>query len=185
MPTPKDLTGQRFGRLVVVSLYSKTQWRERPIRNRQWLCQCDCGNQTIVDRTALGAGTTKSCGCLKLEGKHGQTTNGRTTGTYRSWLSMIQRCTNPNYPRWKDYGGRGIQVCERWFTAANFIADMGPRPDGWSIERINNDGNYEPKNCKWIPRPDQAKNRRPAPPFTAEHKANISAAAKRRHLPRP
>ena len=94
--------------------------------------------------------------------KHGYATNKHRSPTYRSWACMKQRCSNPDHPRYKDWGGRGISFCERWFTFENFLADMGARPEGTSLDRWpNNDGNYEPGNCRWATVDEQAETRRP------------------------
>lgn len=151
----KDKSGNRYGKLTVIG---------NPKRNHDTtylLCKCDCGTEKYIRAENLGR-TTNSCGCIRSQimhdrqFKHGQD----GTPTYRCWVSMRFRCSNPNHHRWKDYGGRGIRVCERWESFENFYADMGNRPDGYSIERINVNGNYEPSNCKWIPLADQSKNRR-------------------------
>ena len=164
MPAYLDITGQRFGRLVAL----RDAGRKRNSNKRStvvWLCRCDCGKEVITTGVLLRAGETKSCGCLKRinSGRrtHGMSSYGTTrTPEYVTWGMMRKRCNNKNDARYNDYGGRGITVCERWNSFENFLADMGPRPKGFSIERVNVDGNYEPSNCKWIPWRDQSKNRR-------------------------
>jgi hypothetical protein len=163
--TFRDLTGQRFGRLVA-------QESVRRVNGRLgWLCLCDCGNQHTVDQAwSLTSGNTRSCGCLKENcgsrgtRRHKAERHGLTgTSEYNSWVGMVQRCTDPNFKRYADYGGRGIKVCDRWrnsFTA--FLADMGLKPEpkrNYSVERDDNDGNYEPTNCYWATRSEQQKNR--------------------------
>lgn len=156
MPAFKDITGQRFGRLVAISLHNRAQ--RNPKQQTHWLCRCDCGNEVAVSAGHLATGHTRSCGCLKADGRHGQSLRGWSSGAYNSWHSMIQRCTNPNATGYCWYGEKGITVCDRWLDFANFFADMGSRPDGWTIERIDRHGNYEPSNCKWIPNSEQPKN---------------------------
>jgi len=128
--------------------------------------RCQCGKIVIATNTGVKSGTTRSCGCLYI--KHGHNLSTRKSGTYNSWANMIQRCTTPNKTGFKNYGGRGITVCERWRTFANFLEDMGERPAGCTIERINNDGNYEPGNCKWETRKKQARNKRTNRLFTID-----------------
>lgn len=152
--TKPSIAGRRFERLVAIEPTEK-----RLGRKVIWSCRCDCGNIKDVPIDALNAGRVKSCGCLR---KEQNTTHGmKGTPTYKAWKSMRQRCKNKNDPHYPDYGGRGITVCERWESFENFLADMGERPsDDLSIDRINNDGNYEPGNCRWTDRFTQARNRR-------------------------
>lgn len=157
----KDMVGLRFGYLTVVSFDS---YRSTAA---QWLCKCDCGVEKIVSRQALRRGATKSCGCKTAEmignklTKHGYTRGGRIPREHAIWRGMITRCTNSKRKGYADYGGRGIKVCERWMDFQNFIADMGPAPPRYSIDRYpNNDGDYEPGNCRWADAKTQAQNRR-------------------------
>lgn len=139
-----DLTGQRFGRLTVVGRFAET--------GKRWGCVCDCGGQAVVVGAKLRSGHTKSCGCLRAivsrakERRHGLS----GTRTHNIWQAMRRRCSRPDQPNYKWYGGRGIKVCERWESFDNFLADMGECPEGCEIDRIDGDGNYEPGNCRWV-----------------------------------
>ena len=163
-----DLGGQRFGRWRVVGPHPE---RMRYGRRRHavavlWQCVCDCGEQRLVFGSNLRAGYSKSCGCLKREQtikrstKHGHARRGNHTSIYDRWVSMRQRCFDPGHPCYPDYGGRGISICDDWRSFENFYADMLDPPLGLSIDRINNDGNYEPSNCLWASASVQVRNRR-------------------------
>jgi hypothetical protein len=163
-----ELTGQRFGRLIVIN-----QNIQRTLAGAvRWDCVCDCGEKTTVIGSSLIRCSTTSCGCYQKEIRKviskeavrtANTTHGmRDSLEYNSWHSMIQRCTNTNDSSYKDYGGRGIQVCERWLNSFEvFYEDMGPRPSpDHTLDRRENDGNYEKNNCKWSTRKEQVCNRR-------------------------
>jgi hypothetical protein len=151
-----DITGQRFGRLVVIEDAGRTK-----VGRVIWFCRCDCGGRTTVEGVLLRNGNTKSCGCGQSPFIHGHSRRGMWSPTYFSWQKMLQRCNNPNSDRYKYYGARGIIVCERWLHSfENFLADMGERPPKRSIDRINNNGNYEPGNCRWATQSEQVRNSR-------------------------
>ena len=153
MSTFDDITGQRFGRWLVLG---RAPNRKRTTR---WFCLCDCGIQRAVVATNLRNGTSRSCGCVNII--HGHCRN-IASRTYKSWAAMKARCNNPNIPDYKEYGGRGITICARWQTSfENFLEDMGERPPRTSIDLIDNNGNYEPGNCAWKTPKQQANNRRP------------------------
>jgi hypothetical protein len=150
MTAPKDRTGQVVGRLTLLRRVESNRFG-----HSQWLCRCECGNETVV--SAVNLKTTKSCGCLRVV--HHQS----RTPDWNRWNSMVARCHctgSRDYPR---YGGRGITVCERWRGAqgfVNYMADMGPRPSPkHSVERVDNNRGYEPGNCVWATREVQARNR--------------------------
>ena len=155
---PIDLTGQKFGKLLVISLHHQT------CGVYHWTVQCDCGNVTTSRTNQLRRGSAKSCGCSKKLNppnlRHGHTRGRKESKTHKSWSGMMERCYNASHKRFKDWGGRGIIVCERWHTFENFLADMGEAPEGKSIDRTNNEGNYELANCKWSTPKEQGQNKR-------------------------
>ena len=160
----KDLAGMRFGMLVAVSFAGCVHATRS---HRMWRCRCDCGQEVTVRSGSLLCGNTKSCGCQHGHGliTHGHARKGAREPEYAVWCAMIARCTRPNDAAWRNYGGRGISVCKRWRGSYEaFISDMGRRPSSaHSIDRINNDGNYESGNCRWATREQQAANKRPRP----------------------
>lgn len=128
-----------------------------------WVCKCVCGKELTVLTQNLKSRNSASCGCKSRTGpnpRHGHTVGRVKTPTYKCWENMIQRCTNPNRDGYENYGGRGISVCERWMVFDNFLEDMGEKPEGLQIDRIDNDGNYEPDNCHWVTVSENMKNRR-------------------------
>lgn len=174
-----QLAGQRFERLTVKEFAGFRDVGKHGRRNPMWRCLCDCGAVSVVSTNAL-KNRTKSCGCLNREWQHTfsqstKTHGQRHTRTYNVWATMRQRCSNPNHCQFADYGGRGITVCERWEKFDNFLADMGHAPDGLSIERIDNHGNYEPTNCKWATREEQGRNRRSNVLLTLNGRSMIAA----------
>lgn len=160
-----DLARKVFGRLTVI----REGERQQGGRTRGWLCRCSCGKTITVRQRSLRSGKTKSCGCLQREAaakqakkmgagnvRHGQT----DTPEWLAWKNMWDRCTNPNQPSFKHYGARGVRVCAPWKEFQQFRDDMGPRPAGCSLDRIDSKGNYEPGNCRWADQKTQQRNRR-------------------------
>lgn len=157
------MIGQRFKRLIVSARHPENTAAGK----KRWKCVCDCGNAAVFVGADLKAGRVVSCGCYRAKRNatsaliHGQARRSGRSTEYQIWGGMIKRCTNPKTWAWKYYGGRGIKVCKRWLSFENFYADMGPRPKNLTLDRINNDGNYEPGNCRWVTRKQQTANRRP------------------------
>lgn len=155
---PHELQGSTYNRLTVLERTDeKTKSGEI-----KWLCQCSCGTQVVLPSTNIKTGKTKSCGCLAKEMakdrliKHGKS----RTREYQAWHHMRVRCLDKSYPQYKDYGGRGITICKRWDKFENFLKDMGDCPDGFFIDRVNNNSGYKPSNCRWVSRTVNNNNRR-------------------------
>lgn len=178
------MIGEKFGRLVV------TASAPRNYDGRlMWMCHCECGAGKAILQRSLQRGLTNSCGCLQRETfsamakaksyRHGYA----KTPTYISWQAMKTRCFNEKDEHWPDYGGRGITVCERWGEFQNFLADMGERPAGMTLDRIDVNGNYQPGNCRWANQETQASNKRNTVLVEAEGKSqSVSAWAREKGL---
>lgn len=178
-----DLTGNRYGRLVVIDR------AENQKKSTRWRCICDCGTMVIAQSANLKFGSKKSCGCLpkgrprmphkspKLH-KPRKATEATHERTRRTWASMMYRCGSQLHGKFENYGGRGIAVCERWKEYSNFLEDMGERPDGKSIDRIDNNKGYEPGNCRWATNKEQNANRRDNRNFVCDGKTlNVAQIA--------
>ena len=172
MPARPIIIGRNFERLFA---FAEAGFYVSPTghRSRQSWVRCKCCKEFVVQNNKLTTGHTRSCGCLMVEvcvkrsTHHGHARRLKATRTYRSWSDMIKRCTNPACEAFPNYGGRGITICDRWFTFEHFLADMGECPPKLSIDRYpNNDGNYEPGNTRWATRKQQARNNRHNRVFT-------------------
>ncbi|MBP1971581.1 hypothetical protein J2Z83_003732 [Virgibacillus natechei] len=157
-----DLAGEKFNRLTVVSFVGEEG------THRLWRCKCECGNERTIREYAFKNGRTKSCGCYNRQRsseyntKHGQSyKNKKFTPEYQAWANMVKRCTNHNATGYEYWGGRGITICDRWELFENFFADMGSKPtENHSLDRIDNEKDYSPDNCKWSDKTEQVINRR-------------------------
>jgi hypothetical protein len=152
-----NIIGKKFNLLTIICEAPKHPGNS----NRRVSALCDCGNAGTFVRSEVIHGKTKSCGCLHAGPvTHGHTKRKKMSPEYYSWASMRSRCTNKNLAAYPQYGGRGIKIAPQWASFECFLSDMGARPEGTSLERINHDGNYEPSNCRWASRTDQSNNRR-------------------------
>jgi hypothetical protein len=159
-----DLTGKIYGRLTPIECLGKNP--QKKSNSVEWKCICECGNKCVVRATSLLQQHTTSCGCYMRE-KNGilvserNTTHGQSsTRVYAIWEGMLKRCFNPKSQAYKNYGGRGISVCDKWLSFEGFYNDMGDVPDGLSLERVDVNGDYSPDNCKWADTSEQAYNQR-------------------------
>lgn len=166
MSSFQNLTSEKFGKLLVVE---RSGYIGAKIA---WSCLCECGNVKRISATNLKNGHTSSCGCLQKQLQsaritiantvhgHNKGGTGNQSRTWNSWSSMKKRCTMKKHISYKDYGGRGITFCERWKEFIPFLQDMGERPEGHTLDRIDVNGNYEPSNCRWATLSEQQKNKR-------------------------
>jgi len=161
--TFKDLTDKQIGRLLVIKRSSKKLTNG----SYYWHCKCACGKAVIVPAPSLVKATSKSCGCWQKENMslvksiHRNAVHGKESREYKTWQGMKDRCSRPKASNYKYYGARGIKVCDRWLKFENFLADMGKRPLGTTLDRVDTNGDYKLSNCRWATATQQINNRRP------------------------
>lgn len=176
----KDIAGKKFGMLTAIHRGVPHQ----RYKQARWLFKCECGEEKLIFGYLVWGGKIKSCGCYMKSHpsnlRHGL--NG--TREHRSWTAMRGRCLNKSNSAYPDYGGRGITICQRWNSFENFYADMGKCPDGKTLDRRDNNGNYEPSNCRWATRKEQVRNRRISGKYSFNGKSqSLSAWAEEMNLP--
>lgn len=158
MPAFKDLSGRSFGAWLVLS-YAGTDGS-----GATWMCVCECGTERSVKASSLLGGRSTACGCTRDVAKwathHGHQRGGKQSPTYQTWRAMLRRCSDPGHPSYLNYGGRGVGVCDEWKTFERFLSDMGERPEGTWLDRIDCDGDYCKSNCRWLSTKLQGSNRR-------------------------
>jgi hypothetical protein len=158
MRTPLWLAGQRYGSWTVIGKEPIKRTMPNGAKRCYWLCQCDCGREREINATSLKRGISRSCGCgIPRMEFHGMS---KTAPEYKIWMAMRERCNNPNCIAYRHYGGSGVSVCKEWNSFSRFLEDMGNRPSGMTLDRINPYGNYEPCNCRWATWKTQANNKR-------------------------
>jgi len=180
-----ELSGKVFNRLTVLKQVVLPNQQQR-----NWLCRCKCGVEKVIGAKEITKGRTKSCGCLWRESaaktciERNTTHGGSKTLLYGVWVSMLNRCRNPNVEAYPRYGGRGIKVCKRWLKFENFKKDMGNPGEGLTLERVNTNGNYEKSNCIWTTYKEQNSNRRNnVYVFVGEDRITVSECSRRLGIP--